>query len=292
VSDLVSTTGAPTELLGDPRSAGEGKGSRSRRALRALAVVLILAGAVALADAVVTVVWQEPFSWLYARLQQDRLAGALKQVERTPPTAAEQRTLANISDEQARITFLAGELEQHAATGSAVGRIEIPRIGVDFVIVKGTDTESLERGPGVYPQTVFPGGGGTTAIAGHRTTFLAPFRHIDALSSGNVIRMQMPYAELTYSVIGQRVVQPANFAAAVADVGYSRLVLSACTPLFSAAKRLLVFARLVREEPRGPASLLPGGQIPHPIQVPPPSASPRRLPPVLESLDTNDVAPV
>jgi sortase A len=287
VSDLASTTGAPAELL-----LREAKSSRSRRALRVLAVVLIVAGVLALADAVVTVVWQEPFSWLYARLQQDRLAGALKQVERTPPTAAEQRTLANISDEQARITFLAGELEQHAGTGSAVGRIEIPRIGADFVVVKGTDTESLERGPGIYPQTVFPGGGGTTAIAGHRTTFLAPFRHIDSLTYGSVIRLQMPYAELTYSVTGQRVVEPSNFAAAVTDVGYSRLVLSACTPLFSAAKRLLVFARLIGEEPRGPATLLPGGQIPHPIQVPPPSARPRRLPPVLESLDTNDVAPV
>jgi sortase A len=107
-----------------------------------------------------------------------------------------------------------------------------------------------------------------------------------------VIRIQMPYAEFTYSVIGQRVVEPSNFAAAVTDVGYSRLVLSACTPLFSAAKRLLVFARLVSEEPRGPATLLPGGQIPHAIRVPAPSAPSRRLPPVLESLDANNVAPV
>lgn len=288
MSDLASTTGAATDLV-----LGEGRASRGRRATRALAIVLIVAGALALADAVTTLVWQEPFSWLYARVQQDHLAGALKQVERTPPTAAERRTLASIRDEQARITFLAGELEQHAATGSAVGRIEIPRIGVDFVVVKGTDASSLERGPGIYPQTVFPGGGGTTAIAGHRTTFLAPFRHIDALAPGSVIRMQMPYAELTYSVTGQRVVEPADFAAAVTEVGYSRLVLSACTPVFSAAKRLLVYARLVREEPRGPATLLPGGQIPHPIVVAPPSSGKqRRLPPVLESLDVHDVAPV
>jgi sortase A len=260
--------------------------------MRALAALLIVAGAVALADAVVTLVWQEPFSWLYARLQQDHLAGALRQVERTPPTAAEKRTLANIRDEQARITYLAGELEQHAPDGSAVGRIEIPRIGVNFVVVKGTSTEDLEQGPGIYPQTVFPGSGGTTAIAGHRTTFLAPFRHIDALADGNVIRVQMPYAELTYSVVGQRVVEPGNFAAAVREVGYGRLVLSACTPLFSAAKRLLVYARLVREDPRGPATLLPGGQIPRPIILKPTKAQPRHLPPVLESLDAQDVAPV
>ena len=68
----------------------------------------------------------------------------------------------------------------------------------------------------------------------------------------------MPYAHFTYTVIGQRVVAPTDVAAAVADVGYSRLVLSACTPLFSAAKRLLVYARLTRTVPVGAARVLPG----------------------------------
>src|SRR4029077_17470557 len=91
----------------------------------------------------------------------------------------------------------------------------------------------------------------TTAIAGHRTTYLAPFRHLDQLRAGSRILLNMPYAHFTYTVVGKRVVAPTNVRAAVGGVGYSRLVLSACTPLFSAAKRLLVFARLTGTVPAG-----------------------------------------
>src|SRR5205807_902244 len=110
-------------------------------------------------------------------------------------------------------------------------------------------------------------------IAGHRTTYLAPFRHIDALHRGNRILLNMPYAQLTYSVIGQRIVRPTNVQAAVANVGYTRLVLSACTPLFSAEKRILVYGRLVRIVPVGAARELPGGALVQPIQTPQPSAA-------------------
>ena len=254
---------------------------------------MIAFGALAVADAVVTLLWQEPVTWLYATLRQDDLRGSLHGLERAQPTPAERRALASIPDERSRIAFLARELQLHTRDGGAVGRIEIPRIGASFVIVNGTGTEDLESGPGVYPETSFPGSGGTTAIAGHRTTYLAPFRHIDALRPGNVIRLEMPYAQLTYSVIGQRIVAPTDVQAAVGELGYSRLVLSACTPLFSAEKRLLVYARLVRVDPRGAALRLPDGAISRPIVVNARrGAPPRRLEPVLESLDPRDVAPV
>src|ERR1700733_13590399 len=197
---------------------------RSQRAMRALAALLILAGTVALIDAGVTLVWQEPFSALYAKLRQDHLSGALAKVEHAAPTAEEQRQLIDLGDVRHRVAYLAGRLEGHAKDGSPVGRIEIPRIGASFVVVKGTGTSDLESGPGIYSETVFPGMAGTTAIAGH----------------------PMPYAHFPYRVIAKRVVAPTDVNAAVGNVGYSRLVLSACTPLFSAAKRLLIYARLVR----------------------------------------------
>jgi sortase A len=257
---------------------------------------MIVAGTLALADAVVTLVWQEPLSALYASLRQDSLGNALSREERAPPTAVERSQLARVADERRRIALLAGDMQQRAGEGSAVGRIEIPRIGASFVVVKGTSTEDLESGPGIDEETTFPGIGGTTLIAGHRTTFLAPFRHIDALAPGNTIRLQMPYAQLLYTVVGQRIVAPTDVAAAVARVGYTRLVLSACTPLFSAAKRLLVFARLTRTEPRGPALLLPGAQLARPIEAPAPArpAQPRRtqLPPVLEPIDRHVIPPL
>lgn len=267
----------------------------SRRAVHGLAVVLIVSGALALVDAGLTLVWQEPISAIYAKLRQDHLSGALRKVERAAPTAGERRTLASLAEQSARIAFLAGELRRHTRQGSPVGRIQIPRIGASFVVVNGTSTAALESGPGVFPETKFPGVAGTTAIAGHRTTFLSPFRHIDALSRGNSILLKMPYADFTYTVIGHRVVAPTNVQAAVAGVGYSRLVLSACTPLFSAAKRLLVYARLTRTVPRGAARRIPGGGLPRAIEAPGASArapTRRRLPAVLEPFNPDVVAPL
>jgi len=263
--------------------------------MRALAALLILAGAVALIDAGVTLVWQEPFSALYAKLRQDHLSGALAKVERAAPSSEEDRQLVDLGDVRRRVAYLAGRLEGHAKDGSPVGRIAIPRIGASFVVVKGTGTSDLESGPGIYSETVFPGMAGTTAIAGHRTTYLAPFRHVDLLRRGNSITLRMPYAHFTYRVVGKRVVAPTDVNAAVGNVGYSRLVLSACTPLFSAAKRLLIYARLVRtvpvgagrvplaQRPPGSPEALTGDQLEQPASAKPVPAAPRpSLPGVLE----------
>jgi len=259
----------------------------SRRVWRVLSIVLILVGTVALIDAGVTLVWQEPFSALYAKFRQDHLSGTLRAVERATPTPVERRALASLPDERRRVAFLASELQRHAGDGSAVGRIVIPRIDASYVVVKGTDTSDLESGPGIYPETNFPGVAGTTAIAGHRTTYLAPFRDINELSPGNHIFLDMPYAHFTYTVIGQRVVLPTDVSAAVSNVGYTRLVLSACTPLFSAEKRLLVYARLTKTVPVGAARVL-GGRVYQPsliqpIQAPRTAPRPRKgLPTVLK----------
>jgi sortase A len=269
---------------------------RSRRwpakLLRGLAVLLILTGGLTLIDGVTTLLWQEPITALYASLRQDHLRSALHTVEAATPTAAEQRTLSALGDERRRIAFLATQLEHHAGDGGAVGRIVIPRISASFVVVKGTDTGDLKSGPGIYPETGFPGVSQTTAIAGHRTTYLAPFRHIDALSPGDHIMLYMPYAHFTYTVVGQRVVAPTDVEAAVGNVGYTRLVLSACTPLFSAAKRLLVYAHLTRTVPVGAARWLSGGVLPRPIEPVLAPTRTRALPPMLESLDPNRVAPL
>jgi sortase A len=220
-----------------------------------LSWLLIITGMLALLDAGVTLVWQEPLSALYARVQQDRLSGALRKVERAQPSPVERRRLALLPAERQRIAFLARELQLHTPEGGPVGSIHIPSIGANFVMVNGTGESDLKNGPGIYPETRFPGVPGTTAVAAHRTTYLEPFRHIDALHRGDRIMLDMPYARFTYTVIGHRVVQPTDVAAAVDGVGYSRLVLSACTPLWSAAERLLVFARLTHTAPRGSARI-------------------------------------
>ena len=244
--------------------------ARRGRGVRALAVGLIAAGSLAMLDGVLTLVWQEPISALYTTIRQDHLSSALRHAERAPPTPAVRQALQSIDQQSQRIAYLASALQRQAPDGSPVARIHIPRIGASFVVVNGTSTSALQSGPGIYPETVYPGISGTTAIAGHRTTYLAPFRHIDALHRGNRIQLHMPYADFTYTVIGKRVVPPTDVHAAVANVGYPRLVLSACTPLYSAAKRLLVFARLTRTAAVGagrlPLAALPAPAIPAPLR--------------------------
>jgi len=267
MADRHPSTPAPTAVIAPATRPAGSRRPRRGRAGRALAAVLIVLGALLLADGVTTLVWQEPLSALYASLRQSSLGGELQRVERAPQTPAASRQLASIPDERRRITFLARQLQHSAGDGSPVGRIVIPRIGANFVVVNGTSTEDLMSGPGVLRQSRFPGLAGTTAIAGHRTTYLAPFRHIDSLSPGDQIMLLMPYAHLDYTVTGQRVVAPTDVAAAIGSAGYTQLVLSACTPLFSAEKRLLVYARLTRTVPVGAASRLPDGKYAAPIEA-------------------------
>jgi sortase A len=227
---------------------------KRRRLPKVVATILIAAGLLLLADAGVTLVWQEPISALYAHFKQESLGKDLQALDRATPNPQARQELARLHEERRRVAYLAGVLQRHAKAGSAVGRIRIPAIGASFVMVKGTGTSELENGPGIYPETNFPGVPGTTAIAGHRTTYLAPFRHIDALHRGESILLEMPYARLLYRIIGSRVVLPTDVSV-LDPVGYSRLILSACTPLFSASHRLIVFARLESTTPLG-ASLV------------------------------------
>lgn len=223
-----------------------------RRALRGFSTVLIVAGVLMIADAGITLAWQEPVSALLARLEQDKLSDQLDRIEAQPPTAGQRRALAVLDSERRRIAFLARDARRRAQDGDPIGRIDIPQIGADFVVVQGTDAASLRKGPGHYPDTTFPGLDGTVAIAGHRTTYLAPFREVDELRRGDRIVLTMPYGRFAYAVERTQIVKPTALWV-TRDAGYDRLVLSACHPLYSAAERIIVFARLERVQPLGAA---------------------------------------
>ncbi|MHB1809884.1 MAG: class E sortase [Solirubrobacteraceae bacterium] len=231
---------------------------RPSRLARPLAWTLIAFGCLALADAIVTIVWQEPFSAVYASVRQSDLEGELNEIERRAPTLREAEALERARDERHRVYVLAREMERKARPGSAIGHIDIPKIGSDFVLIDGTGTSELEAGPGIYskrsyPGVAFPGVPGTTAIAGHRTTFLEPFKHIAELRRGEHIYITMPYARFTYTILGERAVLPTDTGAVIGRTRNTRLVLSSCTPEFTAEKRLLVYARLTRQQPLGRA---------------------------------------
>jgi sortase A len=219
-----------------------------RRALRALSLVLIVCGGMLVVDAALTVAWQEPVTALVAKLRQDALKDDLRALAAAGPTPLELQALQQLHGDRRRVAFLARSLKRRAADGDAIARLRIPRIGADDIVVMGTDPGDLRRGPGAYSDAPLPGAPGTAAIAGHRTTYGAPFRHIDRLRAGDPITVELPYATFTYRVERSEIVKPTDLAV-LRRTGYDRLVLSACHPLFSAAKRIVVFARLDRMVP-------------------------------------------
>jgi sortase A len=196
-----------------------------RIAVRFLGAVLAVSGALLVLDGVVTLIWQEPIS------------GAIAQGEQ----ATLDRQLADASRGQ-RQPARSAEWDRRTDSGDAFGRISMPTLGLSYTIVEGVSASALRKGPGHYPDTQLPGERGTVAVAGHRTTYLAPFRRVDELGPGDRILLQMPYGEFSYRVEKTRIVAPTATEVTL-RVGYDRLVLTACHPLYSAAQRIVVFAR-------------------------------------------------
>jgi sortase A len=235
-----------------------------RRFGHILSIALITAGILVVADVGVTLAYQEPLSSLYSSIKQSEKANQLKSIESDFLTKSDVKQIesAQVQAKQTKnprvlhqnIAKLAQRLVDESEPGDALGRIEAPGMdGLNMVFVQGTDESSLELGPGHYPETGMPGQGKTVAIAGHRTTYLAPFRHIDSMKTGDKIYLKMPYGTFTYSVQKTEIVAPTDVGI-IHDTGYERLVLSACNPLYSASQRYIVFARLVHTEPRTAAS--------------------------------------
>jgi sortase A len=215
------------------------------RAARILSTVLITAGLVIMADVGLTLAYKEPISSIYGEIKQSAAASQLSKLESRYPTSADLAAIAHVHGIDRKVRILARNFSRQVKTGDAIGRIAVPAMdGLNTVIVQGTDTGSLQKGPGHYPETPFPGEGGTVGIAGHRTTYLAPFRHIDSMHRGDVITLEMPYATFTYRVQKTQIVDPSDVGI-VHSVGYERLVLTACHPLYSASQRYAVFARRV-----------------------------------------------
>ncbi|MDX6731841.1 MAG: sortase [Baekduia sp.] len=220
---------------------------RRRRPLRrALLLAGLLAGVALISDGLLTIFWQEPLTAVQQSHSQSVLRSDLPRLRRT--LAAEVPATTRLS-KTARMYRQALALLHSRAPGSALGTLDIPRIGLKTVVVESTDHDALTKGPGHYKGTVLPGMDGTVGLAGHRTTYGAPFRHVDQLRTGSSIVMNMPYGQFTYKVFSKRITSPADASALRADAGVRRLVLTACHPLYSAAQRIVISARLVSETP-------------------------------------------
>jgi sortase A len=232
-----------------------------RRASRVLGTLMILGGLLTLGWAVLVWQWQDPFTWVYTHRQQSRLSAQLdRELARFQPAASPAR-----SDSLAAVRReVAGEATRYRKTvrrGEAIGRLTIGRIGLKIVLVDGTDHESLKKGPGLYDQSAVPGQGQLVYVAGHRTTYLAPFAHIDELRPGDFLTIEMPYATFKYAVTQHRVVA-ADDLAVLRSHHREVLILQACHPRFFATHRYLVYAKPVAIIPRGgPAYPLDGSRL-------------------------------
>ncbi len=227
------------------------------RFLRVLSTTLVTAGLVVMLDVVLTLVWKEPLSSAYGTIQQNKAEDQLADLEQSFPGPEDLDLADSAKSIEERVGILADRFAEVAVgrTGEGIGRIKIPKIDLDIVVVEGTDTASLQKGPGHYTRSddeetrkagdgsAFPGQGKTVGIAGHRTTYLAPFRRINELKPGDEITLEMPYATFSYEVEKTQIVDPSQIEV-VENVGYDRLVLSACNPLYSAAQRIIAFAKL------------------------------------------------
>ena len=257
----------------EPSETGSAGRTRARRGpgiRRFVSDVLLLAGILMLLDAGLTVVWQEPLSALYTSRSQGRLSderAERNRAERRLEDRARPRRVARAPQDRRSVRRAkraarrvqanyriarAVELNQSTEAGEAIGRVEIDKIGVDFVFTQGTDEDSLRLGPAHYQETALPGEGATVGIAGHRTTYSAPFRHVDELEKGDEITVDVPYGHFRYAVERTKIVPP-DALSVLQDVDHERLVLTACHPLYSAAQRIVVFAHLQQAAAVAPA---------------------------------------
>ena len=241
---------APSRRCGDERAAA--RRSRDRAACcAALSTVLIVAGALLLADAGATLLWQEPVSALYAHVQQSKLD---RRADRARARAARRRSSsarsAQLPDPHRRLAFARARWSApHRDGRRARPASGSPRIGVSPSSSRARTPATCARAPATTRPRRCPGSAGPSAIAGHRTTYGAPFRKIDKLRPGDQIERDdaLRPLHLPRRAHPDRAADRRLWSRSAC---HDRLILSACHPLYSAAKRIVVFARLVRATAR------------------------------------------
>jgi sortase A len=245
------TSAVAPELDADPRTHVRETAARDRKAARVLwilATAIFTASIIVLIEAGVTLLWQEPFSYVYAKYEQGRLDDRLNEVEAEYRRNAvrERSAVGGPQKPQPSLAKRASQFAKSTKSGEPLGRIRIPTFGLDAVVVEDTNAASLEKGPAHYEGTALPGQEGTVGIAGHRTTYMAPFRDLDDLDRGDTVILRMPYGIFRYRVEGSSIVAPDDVQV-LDPVGHNRLTMTACHPLYSDSERIAVFAKLVKQ---------------------------------------------
>jgi len=222
------------------------------RFARILGTLLIAAGVLTLAWVVVVWRWEDPFTALYTHYQQARLSHTYEK----RAASFQPRVSGDLAAVERQVANEARDYRRSLHVGDPVGRLKIGRIGLNMIVVQGTDHETLKKGPGHYLQSGLPGEGKLIYVAGHRTTYLAPFAYINNIRVGDFIHFELPYGVFTYRVTRHYVVTD-NAVAVLQNHGREILRLQACHPRFFATHRYIVDAKLVAVSPTGGTSYSP-----------------------------------
>ena len=213
-----------------------------------LGTLILVIGVGVLAWSATVYLWKDPFTTAYTAYEQRRLETKLdRQFEQWTPSPKPTKPVKN-NVSPPRIADVSREARRYrlaSEEGDAVARLEIPRLDLDAVIVNGTSSGDLRRGPGRHLETSMPGEGRLVYVAGHRTTYGAPFSAVDKLRPGDAIFLDLPYASLEYRVVSHRVVDD-NDLSVLRSRNREELVLQACHPRFLASDRYLVYAQPIR----------------------------------------------
>jgi sortase A len=218
--------------------------------IRRLGTLIIVVGLGLLAWCATVYLWKDPFTTAYTAWQQGKLESAYERrvVEwraRPDPPAARP--------EKANLRGDARAYRLRSEPGDALGRLEIPRLDVSAYVINGTEVDELRKGPGRHLETYMPGERELVYIAGHRTTYGAPFSDIDRLQPGDAVLFELPYGRFEYRVARHRIVDD-NELSVLRTRNREELALQACHPRFFASQRYIVFATPVRVIPAQRAS--------------------------------------
>jgi len=206
-----------------------------------LGTLLLVIGVGVLAWAATVYFWKDPFTTAYTAYEQRQLASNLDEQfdswrpNREPVSQSGEPTKRDDVSREAKRYRLASK------DGNAIARIRIPRLDLNLVVVNGTSVSDLRRGPGRHLDTYMPGEHELVYIAGHRTTYGAPFGDINELQPGDTITLELPYATIVYRVTRHRIVDD-NDVSVLESPHDEQLVLQACHPRFFASQRYLVYA--------------------------------------------------
>ena len=212
-----------------------------------IGTLLLVVGFGILAWAATVYLWKDPFTTAYTAYEQRRLESKLDaQFEsweplHTPVAARPGKPKPLPRDDVRRE---AKRYRLASNDGDPLAKLRIPRLGLSAVVIDGTRSSDLRRGPGRHLESFMPGERELVYIAGHRTTYGAPFGNIDELRSGDPVTIELPYATIEYRVTGHKIVDD-NDLSVLETHHREELVLQACHPRFFASQRYLVYARPV-----------------------------------------------